>query len=310
MRILNRGRRPTVALDVGTATIRGCSADSEVIDAPSAVSEPRSSGAARGALRGGVVCDVSAAAEVIAPVLRRVGPRNRPPSAIVCAPTDATREERDLLIEAVVAAGASVSALIPEPLAAAIGAAIDVSSDYAQFVVDIGEGVTDLAVIRNGEIRRSAAQRSGCSGIRRSVVDWLRWHRSLVVGDAAADDLIRAFCVNGSRPDAFEVNGQGIGGDAAVCTVSRDDIGALVEPALDAISDFVREFFIRLPDRIAAEVIESGALLTGGGAVLDLLVQRIESSSGLTIVRAPSPLRSVIFGAREILRGGLLPTAA
>lgn len=310
MRILDRLRHPTVALDVGTAMTRGCSERSEIRETPSCVVEEDSTGAARGALRGGVVCDVAAAAEVIAPLLRVLGPRWRRPAALVCAPTDATREERDLLVEAVVAAGASVSAVIPEPLAAAIGAGVDLSSEYAQFVVDIGEGVTDLAIICNREIRSSAARRSGCSDIRRSLVDWLRWHRSLVVGDAAADELIRAFCRNGARETRFEITGHAMTGGLLTSAISRDDIAALVDPALDSISEFVRDYFLQLPDRLAVEVIESGALLTGGGAVLDELVQRIESSTGLSVVRAPNPLRSVIFGAREILRSGIVPTAA
>jgi rod shape-determining protein MreB len=173
-----------------------------------------------------------------------------------------------------------VTRVVPEPLAAAIGAGVDISSEYAQLIVDIGDGVTDAAVISNGTICRSSAIRFGCAEIRRSVSEWLLWQREITVDDDAADRIVRAYCAGESRDD---------------------DLGAVIDPALDTISAFVAGFLRGLPDSLAVEVIESGVHLTGGGSLLRALVKKIESATRLRAFRAADPLHAVVAGARAML---------
>lgn len=307
MRVLNFSA-PRLAFDVGTAITRACSDDSEIVEAPSWIQdEIGGTTLRRRALRGGVVCDVATAAELIAPLVQKLSTRSRRPAALVCTPSDATSVERDRLVEAVTLAGASVTAVVPEPLAAAIGAGVDLSSDYAQLVVDVGEGVTDVALIANGEICRSKAERTGCSNIRQTVMEWLQWHRRVAIDDATADVLIRSFCGTDMQQQ-FEVRGRDIDSDRNVShRLDREDVAILVEPVLDGISGFIGRFLRRLPDVWAVEIVDRGIRVTGGGSALDLLMKRIENATGVRAIGAADPLRCVILGAREMLLTGLVP---
>lgn len=159
--------RQQLALDLGTAAIRIAAAHGPVQELPSHLGT-------RKGLCGGVVVDQEAVTQLLRPQLTRrrlfgiVKPR-----VLACAPSDASREERMRLSRAVLEAGAASVYIIPEPLAAAVGAGLDVSSPYAQLVVDIGAGVTDCALIRMSRIQNTAALRIGCSRLQdRTQTAW------------------------------------------------------------------------------------------------------------------------------------------
>lgn len=152
--------RQQVALDVGTSTIRAASGHRPLIEQHSWLGS-------RTGVRDGVVVDPAIVAEILRPILagtRLFGIVK--PCVLACAPSDATLEERQRLHDAIMQAGASSVMIIPEPLAAAVGAGIDVSSPYAQMIVDIGEGVTDCALIKMSRIQTTAAVRVGCGQMR------------------------------------------------------------------------------------------------------------------------------------------------
>lgn len=293
MRMLDMLRPPLIAIDVGTATTR-IHWRSAVEEEPSVVRENlHGRVVARPVMRGGVVADIGGVASVIGALLeRRCRAWRRRPAAVVCAPTDVSRQERDALVEAVVAGGATVVTVAPEPLAAAIGAGIDVASEYATAIVDIGEGVTDLAVIRNASIIHSAAFRIGCGALRAAIHDWVELqHRTRApLSDDAVESIVRAYCGNGAFPR-----------DSGF-TLRREDLGMLLDTVIDRIAQFVAGTIQELPDRLAAEVIESGIHVTGGGAMSSRLVAGIERVAGLPLRRAEEPLTAVIRGAGEMLR--------
>jgi len=154
------GWRQQVALDVGTSTIRAASGLRPLIEHSSCLGS-------KVGVRGGIVVDPATVSEILRPILadtRLFGIVK--PCVLACAPSDATQEERQRLHDAIMQAGASSVMIIPEPLAAAVGAGIDVSSPYAQMVVDIGEGVTDCALIKMSRIQTTAAVRVGCGQMR------------------------------------------------------------------------------------------------------------------------------------------------
>lgn len=306
MRTLSIFSRPRLALDVGTAVTRVCSESSPIHESPSAARRgPGADGGESPVLRGGVVCDIAAAAEVIERTIGRVARGWARPSAIVCAPSDATRSEREALVEAVITAGAAVASVVSEPLAAAIGSGIDVSSEYANLIVDIGEGVTDVAVIREGLVIQSAALRKGCSDVRLALFDWFAWQHDLTVDRATANALVTAFCGSGNLT-SFGVRGRLADGSTATLSIGREELASVIEPAIENISGFVSSVVRTLPDSVAVEVIENGLHVCGGGAALDLLVRRIERATGLSVLRPDDPCRSVIRGAREMLRSGVV----
>lgn len=297
MSVLDLLRTPLVAIDVGTATTRVCFEPARVVERSSVVREDHhGTVVAHSTVRAGVVADIAGVAHVIEELLARRGMWRRRPAAIVCAPTDVSDAERDALIEAVAEAGASVAAVVPEPLAAAIGAGVDIGSEYATAVVDIGEGITDFAVFRSGAIVHSHARRIGCGTLRAALRAGLELHgdEDSPRTDDSIETVVRAYC-SGSVRNAYGL--------------SRDEIKTLIEPKIDAIASFIATTFRELPDGMATEVIESGIYVTGGGAKLERLVDRIEEKVGLTLTCSGEPLRAVIRGASKMLRNRQLLSA-
>jgi rod shape-determining protein MreB and related proteins len=304
LRVLDILRPPLVAIDVGTATTRILWRSGAVGEELSVVREDlHGRVVARPVMRGGVVADIGGVANVIGALLeRRCRTWRRRPAAVVCAPTDVSGQERDALVEAVAAGGASIVCVAPEPLAAAIGAGVDLSSAYATTIVDIGDGVTDLAVLRNGTIVFSDAKRIGCGTLRAAIHDWLEIQRQgkEELSEETVERIVRSYC----RLDPITpfVTPQQ---DSSI-RISRDDLDLLLEPVIDAIAAFVATTLQSLPDALAAEVIESGICMTGGGAKLGRLVRSIEARVGLPVRCADEPLTAVIRGAAAMLRNAPL----
>lgn len=232
------------------------------------------------ALRGGVVVDGETAWHILKPLLDSAKVCGIvKPCVLACAPSDARYEERQLLVDSIMRSGAASAEVIPEPLAAAIGAGIDVSSPYARMVVDIGEGVTDCAIISSSEIRASCAVRIGCARMRSAIMS-----SGGDYGEEFADDLMRRLGIARAPEDA---------GSAAVA--------ASMEPVLEEIACKLSSFVTDLPAEMGCDVIDSGICLTGGGALIPGVWSFLEERIGISISVAPDPCHSVVEGARAIL---------
>lgn len=266
--------RPHVALDVGTATTR-IAAGSRLLEQPSVIDGKR-------ALRGGVVVDGEAASHILKPLLDRARVCGIvKPCVLACAPSDARYEERQLLVDSIMRSGAASAEVIPEPLAAAIGAGIDVSSPYARMVVDIGEGVTDCAIISSSEIRVSCAVRTGCARMRSAIVKDLGCGE---YGEEFADHLMRR-CGLARYPEE----------------VGSITVAASMELVLEEIACKLSSFLRDLPAEMGCDVIDSGICLTGGGALIPGVRRFLEERTGISISVADNPRQSVVEGARAIL---------
>ncbi|HJV34464.1 rod shape-determining protein [Geomonas sp.] len=270
--------RQHVALDVGTATIRVASARSPLLERPSRLGSRR-------ALRDGVVVDSEAAVQLLKPLLDRTRTFGiLKPRVLACAPSDARKEERQSLVDAVLQAGAASILVVPEPLAAAIGSGMDVSSPYAQMVVDIGEGVTDCAVIRSSKMGATCAIRVGCGQMRRSILAAAKNAGCAGFTDADGDLLLRESGVLGAAEQPGSVL-------AAVA----------LQPVLEEIAGTLDSFLRDLPDEIGCEIIESGICLTGGGALVPGVRDYLQARTGIGVRLSSTPLASVVEGARAIL---------
>ncbi|QXE87007.1 rod shape-determining protein [Geomonas nitrogeniifigens] len=270
--------RQHVALDVGTATTRIATGSCGMLELPSRIGS-------RIALRDGVIVDPDAAFRILQPVIerRRVFGMVKP-SILGCAPSDATAEERQLLMDSIMKAGAAAVSIIPEPLAAAVGANLDVSSPYAQMVVDVGDGVTDCAVLRSGKVVASYAFRGGCCRMRQAVVTAVESVQKTVLHEEEADLLLRG--CGTSRPEEHAA-----GATAAAALV----------PVLEEIADGIDSFIRDLPNDIGCDVIYSGICLTGGGALIPGLRRLLEERTGVGVCTAVNPRGAVVEGARAIL---------
>jgi len=273
--------RQDVALDVGTAITRVAIGEHRLNEQPSESIVKR-------ALRGGVVVDGEAAVAFLKPLLTQlrvfgvVGPR-----VLACAPSDVKRNERELLIECIVKAGASSVVVIPEPLAAAVGAGADVSSPYAQMIIDIGEGVSDCAIIQSSKILETCAVRSGCARMRRELVKAAERNGS-AISDGEAENILR-------------FNGVAVTSSASIDTVEQAHPAAAVEPVVEEILGVIDTFMRNLPHRLGCEIIDSGIWLSGGGALIPGIRERLEERTGISTRTVGNPLFAVIEGARVIL---------
>jgi rod shape-determining protein MreB len=288
-------RSVDLAVDFGTASVR-LTGDSQH------VRERRSVYADRRALAGGVVVDREAASELLRPMLYRARrwagfSRIR---VLGSAPSDASAEEKTALADCIVRAGASAVHIAPEPLAAAIGAGMDVGSPYAKLLVDIGEGVTDCAVIRCAQVVQSLAVRVGCSDLRKALQHGIFEHHQLSVHD---DEVARLLRVSGVREDADEnvtIEGSRVGKFCAL-TIRAAELHALLTASLAVILGNVETLLNDLPAALSAEVIEEGIYLSGGGALLKGMPEEIVRVAQMDVRVVADPLGAVTSGLRAML---------
>ncbi len=259
-------------------------------------------------LRAGVIADVQATTALLTPLLsrgRHLGILK--PRVLVCCPTDAREAERAALIEATRSAGAAAVAIAPEPLAAAIGGGLDVASEYAQLIVDIGDGVTDIAVIRLGALIVTDAARIACSDLTRAVCELVQERYSLQLYPNEAERLVRKIGARSPQalPASYIVAGDDMrSGMMRRVNVYSHEIAAALYPVLKEIVGAVSSAVRNLPPEIACEVFETGIRLTGGGACLPGITALLADETQLQVKTVREPMRAVINGARQMLTVG------
>jgi len=320
---------PDLAIDLGTANTRlyvrghGLIADEPTlikIQPETGVVEAVGARAARlskldqfaysiSPLHAGAVADIEAASSLLKFFLSRAQKLGiLKPRALACAPTDACDEERAALIEATRRAGASAVVVVPEPMAAAIGAGLDVSSPYAQMLVDIGDGVTDIAVIRSGSLITTSAVRTACSDLRHCVSQMIAFRYGVLLFQDEAERVIRMVGASRDyeRERLFLTEGTDLltGEPMSLCVSSHDVMEAIEQP-LDIIIESIHKVVRDLPLQTSCEVIENGICLTGGGAQLQGMSERLANATSLTVRLADDPMRAVINGACQMLKVGI-----
>jgi len=281
-----------LAIDLGTATTRVAGARSGISLRPSISRNIR-------ALDRGVIVSIRAAAELLRPMIksrRRAGlGRLR---VLACAPTDVSALERSMVRSCVLEAGATSVIVVPEPLAAAVGSGIDISSPYAKFLIDFGDGVTDCAVIRDGKIIHSLAERVGCSDLRRSLQRFVVNHTGISIAEAEADRLLRTIGLTSTGEAACH----GVrAGQPARARLMLTTLQAALRPVVDRMLAPMKSLLLEMPDPTGAEVIEDGIFLTGGGALLPGLREAVAAESAIDTRVVADPIGAVICGARRML---------
>lgn len=300
--MLQRTNDFDLAIDVGTAATR-VHAEPRLtpLARPSTVWR---SGGPHAALRGGVVVDAEAATTVLRELLRAVPRRRfRGPRALACVPTDASPEERAALVESVLRAGARAVSVVPEPFAAAAGAGLDVESPRAQLLVDIGEGVTDCAVVRAGALVATEALRVAVADLRGAAAEWIETGAGVRVSPVEAERVLREVGVGPitSWQRTLRVVGSPLHGAGPIrASIEIDALHDALDPVVDAIVACIGRFVSELPADLAEEVRESGLCLTGGGALLGGMLERLVGETAMAVWRAHDPLRTVIDGAQQI----------
>ncbi len=312
-------QQPNIAVDLGTANTRIHTCEEGVItEEPSLVRNIRqeknsdaylaylNSKFCSFPLHGGVITDINSAVRLLTPMFKKISRGIRKPVSLACAPTDTSDKERNLLAEAILRSGASHVAIIPEPWAAAIGADLDVTMPYAQVLIDIGEGVTDMAVIREGRLIHTAAIRMACADIHKAIRRAVVSRNKVYLYPAEIERLTREsdsdIPLQTVSQKRMRVKGIHIAKrQEEHIEVNQRDILTAMDPVISAILKMIRENLRKLPDSISAELTESGICLTGGGSCIKGVNQRITAETGLNVLIAPDPVHAVIKGATRTL---------
>lgn len=290
-------RDPDIAIDLGTALTRIASGSLSQTVVPSKVG-------GRPVLRSGTIANADDAVELLRPLLLRVRKFGvLRPHAVACAPSDATGEELETLRECVMKAGAATVVIVPEILAAAIGGGMDVSSHYAGMIVDIGEGITECAVIRAGKIIEKHTRRVGCFDLRRHVLQAVSSMTKLHVPDAEAERLLRETGIAGKQ-GALRIFFTGCSGHGArhgTVSVAGERIHEEIEPVIASITGVVTSLLDALSPDVGCQIIDSGICLSGGGALLRGMGRHLERLTGIPVTSPSNPLDAVVAGARDML---------
>jgi rod shape-determining protein MreB and related proteins len=260
-------------------------------------------------LRDGVIADFEVAEEMIKHFIRKVHHRRSfaSPLIIVCVPSGSTAVERRAIQESAESAGARKVLLIEEPMAAAIGAGLPVTEPSGSMVVDIGGGTTEVAVISLGGIVYARSVRVGGDKMDEAIISYIRRNHNLLIGESTAERIkmdIGAAMTDAPGIDGpwREVKGRDLmhGVPREVLVSQRQIAESLSEP-VSAIVEAVKVALENTPPELAADIVDKGIVLTGGGALLHHLDQVLRDETGLPVVVAEDPLQCVALGTGRAL---------
>jgi rod shape-determining protein MreB and related proteins len=257
-------------------------------------------------LKDGVIADFEICEKMLRYFIHKVHQRRfAKPRMVICVPSGITGVEKRAVQEAAEYAGARKPAyIIEEPMAAAIGAGLPVHEPTGNMVVDIGGGTTEVAVISLGGIVTSQSIRIGGDELDEAIINYIKKEYSLALGERTAEEIkivLGSACELQDEIHA-EIRGRDlITGLPKTIIVTTEEIREALEEPLSAIVDAVKVTLDKTPPELAADIMEQGIVLTGGGALLTGLDARLSSETGMPIVVADNPLLSVAIGGGQFL---------
>ncbi len=256
-------------------------------------------------LKDGVIADFEICEKMLRYFIQRVHQRRfAKPRMVICVPSGITGVEQRAVMEAAEYAGARKAYIIEEPMAAAIGAGLPVHEPTGNMVVDIGGGTTEVAVISLGGIVTSQSVRIGGDELDEAIIAYIKKEYSLALGERTAEEI--KIALGSAFPLAEELHAEIRGRDLVsglpkTIVVSTQEIRKAVDEPVSAIVDAVKVTLDKTPPELAADIMEQGIVLTGGGALLHGLDARLQDETGMPIVVARDPLNCVAVGSGQCL---------
>ena len=259
-------------------------------------------------LREGVIADFEIAEEMIKHFIRKVHNRRSfaSPQVIICVPSGSTAVERRAIQESAESAGARRVFLIEEPMAAAIGAGLPVTEPTGSMVVDIGGGTTEVAVLSLGGIVYSRSVRVGGDKMDEAIIGHIRRNHNLLVGESSAE-RIKKECGLACPPEdgdgeLMAIKGRDLmNGVPKELIISQRQIAESLAEPVGAIIEAVKVALEQTPPELAADIVDKGIVLTGGGALLGNLDVVLRNATGLPVSIADEPLSCVVLGTGRCL---------
>jgi rod shape-determining protein MreB and related proteins len=257
-------------------------------------------------LKDGVIADFDVCERMLRYFIEKVHPKRAfaKPRVVVCVPSGITGVEQRAVEEAVYAAGGRAAYIVEEPMAAAIGAQMPIHEPIGCMVVDIGGGTTEVAVISLGGTVTSRSIRVAGDEMDEAIIQFIKKEYSLLLGERTAEQVkitIGSAHPSADEPDA-EIRGRDlVSGLPKSILVSAAEIRRAIEEPVNQIVDAVKDTLDKTPPELSADIAEHGIMLTGGGALLSGLDERIKQETGMPVLVADQPLQSVAVGAGRCL---------
>ena len=270
-------------------------------------------------LRDGVIADIDVAEQMIKHFIHKVHGKRHMfsyPEIVICVPSGSTSVERRAIRDAASNAGASQVFLIEEPMAAAIGANMPVTEPIGSMVVDIGGGTTEVAILSLRGLAYTTSVRTGGDKMDEAIVSYVRRHHNLLIGEATAERIKKNFGT--ARPPAdgigqtLHIKGRDlVNGVPKEISINQGQIAEALSEPIGTILEGVRVALENTAPELAADIVDQGIVLTGGGALMAGLDEFLRDETGLPVTVAEDPLTCVAIGTGRamedpIFRGVLL----
>ena len=257
-------------------------------------------------MRDGVVADFDVASLMIISFIRKAIGRLGlvKPSMLICVPRGITQVEKKAVIDAALSAGAVKVSLIEEPMAAAIGADLPIQDPISNMVVDIGGGTTEVAVISLAGIVYSRSVRVGGDKMDEAIMTHVKRKYNMLIGETTSEDikikLASAYPL--AEEETMEIKGRDlVTGIPKNIPITSEEIRKAISEQVDTIVQAVRIALEQTPPELAADIVDRGIVLTGGGALLKGLDQLLREETKLPITVVEDPLSTVVLGTGKAM---------
>jgi rod shape-determining protein MreB len=257
-------------------------------------------------LRNGVIADFEAAERMLTDFIKRATRHSGwvRPRVVIGVPADITPVERRAVRDSTLRARASEVYLVDEPVAAAIGSGLPITEPVGNMIVDIGGGTTDIAVISLAGIVYRKSVRVGGDEMDEAIMDYMKRQHGLLIGERTAEQIKIDIgsATPFEAPQSIEVRGRHlIDGLPKRITVDDAEVREALAPTVNVIIQAIRDALERIPPELSADIYDHGVVLTGGGALLHNLPERLRTDTELPVQLAEEPLTSVVRGAGRML---------
>lgn len=257
-------------------------------------------------MRDGVIADFDVTQSMLKYFIRKAYSRKTlvQPRVVVCVPSGVTEVEKRAVEEAALQAGAREAYLIEEPMAAAIGAGLPVEEPAGSMVVDIGGGTTEVAIISLGGIVTAKSIRVGGDELDEAIVQYIKREYSLMIGERTAEQV--KVTIGSAFPKAKEekmlVRGRDlVSGLPKTLEITSSEIMSALKEPVGQIIEAIKFTLEKTPPELAADIMEMGIMLTGGGALLDGLDKLVRNETGMPVQIAEEPLDCVVMGTGKTI---------
>lgn len=256
-------------------------------------------------LKDGVIADFDMTSSMLEQFIKKALRGRGKARVIICIPSGVTEVERRAVKEAAQNAGAKRVSIIEEPMAAAIGAGLPVAEPVGSMIVDIGGGTSEVAIISLGGIVTARSVRVAGDEFDSAIINYIKKKYNLLIGERTAENIkvgIGSAYKTGDTEPVMDIKGRNLlNGLPENITVTSEEIREAISEPLSHVIDAIKTTLEKTPPELAADIIESGIMLAGGGALLKGLDQLIHEETGMPVKIAERPLDCVADGTGKVL---------